>query len=269
MLQTLNLNWMNMICIDLGNTRIKWAEFKGGKMKHHGVDHYESGALTSLVEELNIPVAGKPVWICDVVDQVTRESLWEALRVKGAAEINRVKSMSVMAGVTSGYAEPSLLGSDRWVNMLAAYHDSRRQGEDAVCVVSCGTATTIDVLDKEGQHLGGQIMPGYQMMLSSLNSGTAKLPEITAMSRERHGLLARTTEDAIRWGVESMLLGGLGDVLRREMAELDEPMRVFVAGGDGEWLAPLLASALTDCKIVYDAFITLRGIRLYAEHAVL
>jgi type III pantothenate kinase len=74
--------------------------------------------------------------------------------------------------VRCGYQDPAQLGVDRWMAIIAAHGISR----DGVCVVDCGTATTLDVVDGRGRHLGGYILPGMTMMRRILLKETAMKP---------------------------------------------------------------------------------------------
>ncbi len=72
------------------------------------------------------------------------------------------------AGVTIRYSDPSRLGVDRWLAMLAAHAASTK----ACLVVDCGTALTIDKLTASGEHCGGYIIPGLALMRRSLEENT-------------------------------------------------------------------------------------------------
>ena len=72
-------------------------------------------------------------------------------------------------GLTVAYQDERRLGVDRWLAMLAARQAAAGQG---VCVVDCGSALTLDVVDHEGRHLGGYIVPGLAMMESALLNNT-------------------------------------------------------------------------------------------------
>ncbi len=73
------------------------------------------------------------------------------------------------AGVTVGYVEPWRLGVDRFVAAVGAHHLAKGR---AVIVVGVGTAMTIDLIDGEGQHLGGAIVPAPTLMVETLLRNT-------------------------------------------------------------------------------------------------
>ncbi|MDP1069535.1 type III pantothenate kinase, partial [Klebsiella pneumoniae] len=63
------------------------------------------------------------------------------------------------------------MGVDRWLAMLAAW---QRVGQSC-WVVDCGSAITLDLLDAEGRHQGGYILPGLRLMQQSLLGNTAEV----------------------------------------------------------------------------------------------
>ena len=90
-----------------------------------------------------------------------------------------IRSTRRSAGVRNGYVQTWRLGADRWVAMLGpGLHPGR-----ALCVVDVGTALTLDLLDADGQHRGGLLVPGPTLMVESLLSNTAGI-------RRRAGLRA-------------------------------------------------------------------------------
>ena len=66
------------------------------------------------------------------------------------------------------------VGADRVVNNVSAL---KKYGAPAI-IIDFGTATTFNVLDKEGEFIGGVIAPGIKGSLDSLVNGTAKLPRV-------------------------------------------------------------------------------------------
>ena len=74
-------------------------------------------------------------------------------------------------GVRNGYTDYRQLGVDRWLAIVAAV-DGR---DDPVCVVDAGTAVTIDLVAANGEHRGGFIVPGLELMRRSLGAETGDL----------------------------------------------------------------------------------------------
>ena len=141
--------------------------------------------------------------------------------------IHHAVSEAETCGVRNAYTEPHRLGVDRWMALIAA----RQLTTHPVCVVDCGSAVTIDVLDDKGQHLGGVIMPGLTMMRRALHRNTEQLP----FAQETYPLgLGTSTAAAIHNGTRYALLGAI----ERVIASQTKTLQVFLTGGDAETLLP-------------------------------
>jgi type III pantothenate kinase len=170
----------------------------------------------------------------------------------GATRVDFVVSTAELAGVRNAYPEPGLLGVDRWVAVIGAYHLAR----GACCVVDVGTAATLDTVDASGQHLGGFIVPGPQMMVRSLHAGTSNLAAHTAASAVGGArLFADNTRDAIERGCR-VALAALIDRTYVELAQGTQTVpHLYCTGGAVDEVLPYV---LTTCKRVPD--LVLRGL---------
>jgi type III pantothenate kinase len=138
-------------------------------------------------------------------------------------------------GVTSAYTHADRLGADRWVAMVAA----QRQVRGASCVIDCGTATTIDVLQADGQHLGGLILPGLQLMAESLSTRTRIVVDETEGGNTT--LFARNTADAIHGGALYAQVATLDRVYNDVEQALEMPVNRVITGGNAAEILPLLS----------------------------
>lgn len=234
---------MTFLAIDVGNTRLKWAQYAhaqpGEQPIAHGVEFLENierlaeGAWSRLAAPtgmLGCIVAG------DAIRRLVEEQmeLWDVLPqwvVASAAE----------AGVINGYDHPSRLGPDRWVAMIGARRRMLQQGLALpLIVVMVGTAVTVDALDASGKFLGGLILPGHGIMLRALESGTAGLHvptgEVTPFPTNTSDALTSGGTYAIAGAVERMLCH-----LRSKCA--DEPL-CLMSGGAGWKMAPSMTGRI-------------------------
>jgi type III pantothenate kinase len=129
-------------------------------------------------------------------------------------------------------AQPSEVGADRLVNALAV---QRLYGMPAI-VIDFGTATTFDVVARDGAYLGGAIAPGLELGLEALAARTAKLPRIELRMPDR--AIGSDTESAMRSGAVNGYIGLTRELLERLRTELAstesvEPssIRTVVTGG--------------------------------------
>jgi type III pantothenate kinase len=147
--------------------------------------------------------------------------------------------------------EPEHLGADRIVDCVAAFD---RYGGPAI-IVDLGTATTFDVIGRNGAYKGGAIAAGVATSLEALASNAAQLFNVELHMPE--AVIGRNTADQLRAGIVAGHLAMLEGMIERTRAELGTDAQVIVTGG----LAPLFAdrSALFDH---FDPDLTLHGLRL-------
>lgn len=149
---------------------------------------------------------------------------------------------------------PEQVGNNLIVDAVAA---SAEYGTPVI-VIDLGTATTLSVIDKEGCYIGGAILPGVQVSLNSLVSGTAQLPSISLTKPGR--VLGKNTIDSMKSGVLYGNAGAIDGMIERIRNELGCDTAV-VATGD-------LAGTVIPCcrnKIAVDERLPLKGLRILYE----
>jgi type III pantothenate kinase len=144
---------------------------------------------------------------------------------------------------------PEEAGADRIANAVAA---KKRYKMPAV-VVDLGTATTFDVLDGEGNYLGGIISPGINLAFEALYMGAAKLPRIEIRRPPR--VIGRGTVGAMQSGIYWGYIGLIEGLLERIKTEQGGALSVIGTGG----LVPLIAAGCAAIQHI-DQDLTLRGI---------
>ncbi|NNK78414.1 MAG: type III pantothenate kinase [Litoreibacter sp.] len=141
------------------------------------------------------------------------------------------------------------VGPDRLVNTVAGYD---LYGGDLI-IVDFGTATTFDVVAKDGAYIGGVIAPGVNLSLEALHHAAAALPNVDV--RKPEYVIGTNTvacmESGVFWGYVGLIDGITGRIKR----ERERPMKVIGTGG----LAPLFQQGDT----LFDAFedeLTMHGL---------
>jgi type III pantothenate kinase len=165
-----------------------------------------------------------------------------------------VGEAGVALGAKALVDRPEEVGADRLVNTVAA-HD-RFKGP--LVVVDFGTATTFDVVDKDGNYCGGVIAPGINLSLTALHMAAAKLPSVT-IQRTDHVIGKHTVacmQSGLFWGYIGLVEG----LVSRIKQEFGAPMAVVSTGG----LAPLFNGATAVIEHT-DPNLTLWGLRLIYE----
>jgi type III pantothenate kinase len=146
---------------------------------------------------------------------------------------------------------PDEVGADRLLNALAAHN---HYGGPLI-VVDFGTATTFDVVDRDGGYLGGVIAPGINLSIEALHQAAARLPRI-GIGRPQ-SVIGRSTIPAMRSGIYWGYVGLIEGLLARIEGEYGEKLKAIATGG----LAPLFAEG-TQALTTIDPDLTLDGLRL-------
>jgi type III pantothenate kinase len=229
------------LLVDIGNTRVKWARLSpDGSV---GIQMASSHAGWSHQQWRDVLFNGSPVErviAVSVAGPATDASLAAAAKLAGAAEVRFVAATREAAGVRNGYADPAQLGADRWVAAIGAY--ALRRG--ASVVADLGTAATIDVVRADGQHLGGYIVPGPQLMVSSLLRSTSDLGQRHA---ESDGSIsgagfADNTRGAIERGCRLAVAAFVDRCANEAERLLGEAPHLYVTGGAAAAVLPDLRS---------------------------
>ena len=99
------------------------------------------------------------VALCSVVPKATKRAVPALRKLTGIDALEL--SPQTVRGIGINYPKANTIGADRLANAVAA---RRRFGAPAV-VVDFGTAVTFDVVDRDGDYVGGIIAPGNGYML--------------------------------------------------------------------------------------------------------
>lgn len=212
---------MPILAVDAGNSRIKWGLWDGS-WSHQ--DWVATSELARLAVEWTTLPAPRLLVACSVAAPPVAEWI-ETWARRSGVRLRWVVSQREECGVRNGYLDPSQLGADRWAALIAAHH----LVSGAVLTASVGTAVTVDALARDGQFLGGLILPGLDLMAEALASGTAGLTR-------GPGAVApfpRTTADAIASGAVQSICGAI-ERMERVLAQRHPEPRILLTGGGAE-----------------------------------
>lgn len=169
-----------------------------------------------------------------------------------------------LAGVTSAYSEPHKLGTDRLVAMIAAYHLEKSQ---ASIVIDSGTATTIDAVDAQGQHLGGLILPGLDLCSQSLLEKTEMLTSFNESKHEHEpNIFSTNTKQAIASGSLFGLVGAIESICLKIEKEIQQKnnssmvIKKLICGGSASKLLPYLSK-----EFKYHEDLLMQGLKIISE----
>ncbi len=142
------------------------------------------------------------------------------------------------------------VGHDRLVNAIAGFN---RFG-DSLIIVDFGTATTFDVVGKNGEYLGGVIAPGINLALKSLHDMTAQLPKISL--KPQKNVIGKSTVEAMNSGVYHGYIAMIEGMFNKIENELGYKTKKIITGG----LSKIFKQPLSSIIDYHDDDLTLQGL---------
>lgn len=247
-----------LLAVDIGNTNITIGLFHDGrivrklKVPTNSYSLY-SRCFSGIASKLT--AAGE-----ESVDIVISSVVPLAL-ARFIAEANRTIKANIsilgrdkIVPIRNLYKVKSEVGQDRLVNAFGA---KTMYGKPCV-IVDFGTAVTFDVVSAKGYYLGGLILPGIEMSLSSLHRNTALLPQVEL--KPTATIIGRDTVNSMRGGI----LYGLGAICDGLSAKykkiLGKRTKIIATGGN----ASLIRRYASSIQII-DEDLTLKGIKLISD----
>ena len=247
-----------LLAIDVGNTVTTLGVFADGELRatwhmatniHRMSDEYATLLINLLHHQgLDTPDITE-VALCSVVPPLatTYEELFD--------RYFHISPLVVGAGIKTGVHirmdNPREVGADRIVDAAAAHH----LYGGPVIIIDLGTATTFDVISREGDYLGGAIAPGINTAAEALFMQTAVLPRVK-LTRPKQAI-GTNTITAMQSGIVFGYVGLIEGMVARIQKELDGKARVVATGGWAE-----LVAAETKVIEVINPDLTLIGLRL-------
>lgn len=223
-----------MLTIDIGNSGVKWGIWQDGQLILAEDSPYQMGSLHATFDKI---YSGAPyqdaVWVSCVAGPDVEQTLTDWIRKEWSIEPIFLRTTSELGGVYNMYPRPEDHGVDRWAALLGA----KKLYDAPVCIIDAGTAITVDLMDADGVHRGGRIMPGLKMMRDALLQNAAG---VNNAEGDCPGF-AINTADAVTSGIMHMLQAGLLEVCASARERLGDKMRVILTGGNAKEMLALLA----------------------------
>lgn len=253
---------MSFFAIDIGNTRLKWAQYAapqpGAVLLSHGAVFLET--IDDLAEGpwKALPPPSSMLG-CIVAGEAVRRRVEEQLELWDV-EPRWITPSARAGGVDNGYDHPMRLGADRWAALIGARHRVLAHGRPRpALVVMVGTAVTVDALDTEGRFIGGLILPGFGLMLRALEMGTAGLKAPTGEAVD----FPTNTSDALMSGGAHAIAGAIERMQRKLKQRTGLEPVLLMSGGAAVKLAPIVELPFETVEtLVFDGLLVLQSHRL-------
>ena len=222
------------IFIDIGNSAIKWRTT-------------ESNVYSKSVDKflLNTLPQADTAWVSAVANLNIAEDLETHFD-----EVHLVHTQNKFNNLKISYDDSSSLGSDRFFAMIGAMEHFPKK---PLLVIDIGSAMTFDVINEDGYHQGGLIMPGLGVLRKSFSKF-----ETTNLSTNVDGLASNTT-DAWKSGTQSMMFSSINDQIEK-FNEMFSDGIVTICGG----LVNEIKNELPEPVQIFDNLV-LDGLECYSQ----
>lgn len=251
-----------LLAIDVGNTNVTFALFEGDQIeasfrlmtKQPRTSDEYGMTILSLLKGNHLKKRDiSDIIYCSVVPKINYalcSALIKYLRIRPVQVTYRCDT-----GITLKADSPEQVGADRIVDAAAAYEIYG----GPVIVIDYGTATTYDLVTKDGTFAGAVTAPGVQTSASALWSAAAKLPEVEI--RKPKTILAQNTVTSMQAGIYYGQIGQTEAIIKQIKKESGcRNAKVIATGGLGQMIKDG-----TDLIDIYDKDLTMHGLRIIYE----
>ena len=230
-----------LLVIDVGNTNSKFALFKGDSLvgewrlqtQHNRTADEYAVSLTQLMKLKGIePSDVRGGIIATVVPQALFNLRILCQQYFGIEPLV-VGEAGVELGMKVLLERPQDAGADRIVAAVAGH----KLFGGPLISIDFGSATTFDIVDEDGNFVGGVLSPGIQLSIEAFYLMTARLPRIKVEKTEK--VIGKATVPAMQSGIFWGYVGLIEKLVTMIKAEYGKPMKVIATGG----LAPLFLEA--------------------------
>lgn len=241
---------MRNLTIDIGNTNVMMCFFYNNKLQNYeniDVLKFNKFNIVSYINKNCLDTKKINVIISSVVPKIKKDFI-EILKKK-KIKYYFVKDLIKLFNLKIKLLNKKKIGDDRLVNVLYA----KNMYIKSTMIIDFGTATTIDVLDKNGDYDGGVITPGIDLSLQSLKNGTAKLPLVNF--KKTKFVVGKSTTNAIKsgfyWGYRSMIDG----LIEKIAKEQNDIFKIILTGGNSKYFKNCFENV-----IIIDEFFNTKGL---------
>ncbi len=252
---------MKALLLDVGNSRIKWGVLEDGTIRRTGhISQERIGDKGLQVLTTKLPRHVDTVFASNVAGTSFATRLSGVVGMHCNCDVHFARVEKHGWGVQNSYTQPRRMGVDRWVAMVGAWAEI----EDSCLVVDVGTAVTLDAIDEDGKHLGGQIIPGVAAMASALSTSTSDIPPVRPLPAREGSemqMFAHNTAAAVREGARNAVVGAVDRAVEILQADGHEPTTVLTGGDASRILNALYVAP------IHRPHLVLQGLAQMLENA--
>ena len=248
-----------LLAVDIGNTHIVIGGIEGGDISFMArivtdrtktEDEYAINIKT-ILELYKVDIDRIEGSIIASVVPPALNSIKQAVEIL-TGRTPMVVGPGIRTGINILMDNPGAVGADRVTGAVAALNEH----EPPIIIVDMGTSTTIEVIDRNRNYIGGMIMPGINISLAALSNVCAQLPAIS-LEPPKH-IVGKNTIDSMRSGIilgTAAMLDGCVERIEEELGFQEGEATVIMTGGLGKVIS-------SHCKrnMKYEEELVLKGL---------
>ncbi|MCR5735875.1 MAG: type III pantothenate kinase [Lachnospiraceae bacterium] len=248
-----------LLVVDVGNTNITIGVYEGKELKDSfrittKIPRTSDEYSITIIELLNNAGIDKSKITGTIIASVV-PNIMHALTgsiIKSFKHTPLIVGPGIKTGIRIDTPNPKEIGPDRIVDCVAAYEIYG----GPILVLDFGTATTYDLVERDGRFTVGITAPGIRISAKALWEDTAKLPEIEIIKPK--SILANETISSMQAGLMYGQIGQTEYIINQVKKETGyDDLKVVATGGLGR-----LVANETDTIDEYNAQLTLDGLRI-------
>ncbi len=246
---------MKVLIGDIGNTITKICLVEAKSLKIRKIIYFNSSDISSkklLIKNLKKITKNKSnntsALFSSVVPKYKRQMkkfLKEIYKIK----FTEIKEKNINKIIKINIKNKYEVGSDRIANAVGVY----KKYKTNCIVLDFGTATTFDVVTRNGIYNGGIIAPGINLSIKSLASSADQI-SIFSLKKPKK-IIGKNTIEALHSGFYWGYLGLINNIISKIEKETKRKYKIIFTGG----YADLFKTSITR-PFTIDRNITIKGI---------
>ena len=246
---------MYILIADIGNTITKICLIKKTNYKVEKIIFFNSEKVFStsfLRKKLKKFISNKKLNKFALISSVVpkyQKILKIVLRKIYKIRLKEIKDRDIKKVVKINIKNKNQIGSDRIANAVGVY----RKYQTNCIVLDFGTATTFDVVTKNGFYNGGIIAPGVNLSINSLSTKADQIPFFSLKKPKK--IIGKNTLEALRSGFYWGYAGLINNIILKIEKETNKKYKIIFTGG---YASLFINSIERSFKI--DQNITINGI---------
>ena len=235
------------IVIDIGNSRVKVAQFKNQQILN--VFYYNKDNIINELDKIPFKTG--------IISNVGNKKLGQKLLT--SFPNLALMSHELKLPIIIKYKSAVSLGYDRIANAVGAYTLKPNKNN---LVIDIGTCITYDFINKFNEYLGGGISPGFNLRMKALSSFTENLPSANFKIKSTP-LIGTNTKESMESGV---INGTINEIIQNisEYEQLHPEINVILTGGDTTFIKSMVSTKKN--SIFADENLTLKGLNAVLKY---